>query len=158
MANGRWRFSTATRTDWHLEAETCGRRRVTSLAVIRQMGADSRRMFLSDLPELGRRSFHEMQMVTQILSHFSPNRANRRTRSKGPIFGEVALPGSLRNYPYYRSTLGAFLKPNQPTANCISRELARGKLDIPSYTPYIVPDLSGPGPPWPVPIAEHSAG
>ena len=39
-------------------------------------------------------------------------------------------------------------------ANFIGRELARGKIQAPSYTPYIVAEVSVP--PWPVPAAEHT--
>ena len=40
-------------------------------------------------------------------------------------------------------------------AYCVSRELAIGKLKVPSYTPYIVPDIAAV--PWPVASAEHKA-
>ena len=40
-------------------------------------------------------------------------------------------------------------------ANYVSRELARGKCQTPSYTPYIVADF--PAAPWPPPSAEHTA-
>ena len=69
---GRERFAATTPADIHLAAETFPRYRLTSLAVIRQTDASDRRMFLSDLRELGRRSFPEMQLITQLLSQFTP--------------------------------------------------------------------------------------
>ena len=108
-------------------------------------------MFLSDLRGLGRRSFPEMQLIAQLLSHFSPQLAKQRTNSKDPLLEEVVLPKSLRAYTADLSSSGALLKPNQPTANYVWRELARGDLQIPSYAPYIAPDLSES--PWHVPIS-----
>ena len=153
--NGRDRFAAATHADFRMAAETFVRYRLTSLNVIRQTDAAARRMFLSDLRELGRRSFPEMQLAMLMLGHFTPQLAKQRTSSKDPLFEEVVLPGRLRNYTADLSSLGALLKPNQPMANYISRELARGKLQVPQYTPYIVPGLSES--PWPLPIADHSA-
>lgn len=40
-------------------------------------------------------------------------------------------------------------------ANFIILELAPGKQKVPSYAPYIVPDLTDP--PWPFPTADHTA-
>ena len=133
--NGRERFAMATPADFHLAAETFARYRLTSVAVILQTDADARRMFLSDLRALCRRSFPEMQ----LLSHFSPQLAKRRTSSKGPLYEEVVLPERVRAYTADLSSLGALLMPNRPMANYVSRELARGELQIPSYTPYIAP-------------------
>ena len=79
----------------------------------------------------------------------------QRTISEDPLFGEVVLPDRLRAYTADLPSLGALMKPNRPTANYVSRELGRVKLQIPSYAPYIAPDLSES--PWPVPIAEHTA-
>ena len=153
--NGRERFVMATPEDIHLAVETFARYRLTSLAFVRQTDASSRRMLLADMVELGRLAFPEMQMAAQMLSHFSPQLAIQRTSSKDPMFGEIVLPERLRAYAANLSILGALLKPNQPMSNYVSRELALGDLQIPSYTPYIAPDLSGS--PWCVPIAEHSA-
>ena len=147
--NGRDRFAAASHADFRMAAETFVRYRLTSLNVIRQTDAAARRMFLSDLRELDRRSFPEMQLITQLLGHFTPQLAKQRTSSKDPLFEEVVLPERLRNYTADLPSLGALLKPNQPMANYISRELARGKLQVPQYTPYIVPDLSES--PWPPP-------
>ena len=68
--NGRERFPMSTPADIHLAAETFARYRLTSLAVSRQTDAAARRMFLSDLRDLYRRSFPEMQLIMQLLSHF----------------------------------------------------------------------------------------
>ena len=152
--NGRERFAMATPADLHMAAGTFHRYRLTFLAGIRQTDAADRCMFLPALRERGRRSFPEIQLVTQLLSHFSPQLAKQLTSSKDPMFGEIVLPGRLRAYTSDLSSLGELLKPNQPTANYASRELARGNLQIPSYTPYIAPDLSES--PCPGPIAEHS--
>ena len=54
---GRGRFQTVTPTDLMRAAETFVLYRLTSLGVIRHTDSDSRRMSLSDLVELGRRSF-----------------------------------------------------------------------------------------------------
>ena len=48
--------------------------------------------------------------------------------------------------------LSAFLKPSQEMANFICHELARGKNKVPTYTPFIVPELSK----APCPVASQS--
>ena len=150
-ANGREHFATATPADIHPAAETFALYRLTSLAVIRQTDAAARRMFLSDLRDIGRRSFAETQLIAQLLSHFSPQLAEQRTISKDPMFEEVVLPERLRAYTADLSSLGALLKPNQPMANYVSRELARGEMQNPSYAPYIAPICRNPPGPFRLP-------
>ena len=111
-------------------------------------------MFLQDLRELDRMSFPELQLVMQLLSHFAPLVARNRANAKGPPYEEIALPGKLRRYSADLSALGAFFKPNQMMANFISLELSRGKIQVPSYAPYIMDDVSVA--PRPVPAAEHA--
>lgn len=50
--------------------------------------------------------------------------------------------------------MGAFLTPNRRMANYVSRELARGRFQTPSYNPYIAAGTSAS--PWPVPAADHT--
>ena len=111
-------------------------------------------MFLSDLRELGRRSFPETQLAMQLMEHFKPQLLKSKANAKSPLFDEIVIPGRLRNFRADLSPMGAFLKPNQLMANYASRELARGKRQTPPYTPYIVADISTS--PWPVPSAEHT--
>ena len=113
------------------EAGTFVRYRLTSLDVIRQADRDARRMLLSDLMELGRMFFHEMQLPMQLLSHFSPKLVNHRNNSKAPVFGEVFLPGNLQSYTADLSAMNAFFRPKQNMSNYVSRELARGKQKTP---------------------------
>ena len=40
-------------------------------------------------------------------------------------------------------------------ANYVSKELAKGRMQVPAYTPYIVADVTAA--PWPVPTAEHTS-
>lgn len=69
---GRGRSQTVTAADLYRPAETFDRSRLTSSDVILHTDRGARRMFLSDLRELGRRSFPDMQLRTQLLSHFAP--------------------------------------------------------------------------------------
>ena len=78
----------------------------------------------------------------QHLSHFAPLFVRNRANAKDPPYEEVAPPEKLRRYAADLSALGAFSKPNQLVANFVSRELARGEVQVPSYTPYIVADVS----------------
>ena len=95
-----------------------------------------------------------MDLFTQLLTHFAPH-PQQRAKAKDPMCGEVVIPERLRNYSADVSALGAFLKPNRPMRNYVSRELPRGAAKTPSYTPSVVPDVGEV--PWPVPTAEHSA-
>ena len=70
--DGRERFESATPEDLLLAAETFARYRPTTLPIIRQTDALSRRMFLQDLRDLDSRYFPELQLVMQLLSHFTP--------------------------------------------------------------------------------------
>ena len=114
----------------------------------------ARRMFLQDLRELDRMSFPELQLIMQLLSHFTPLVARNRANAKDPPYEEIVLPGKLRRYSADPSASRAFFNLNQLMANFISRELARGEIHLPSYTPYIAADVSVA--PWLVPAAEHT--
>ena len=114
---GRERFETASEHYMWQAAGTFARYRLTSLAVIRQTDRDARRMFLSDSRELGRRSFPEMQLIMQLLSHFSPQLLKPRNNAKDPIYEEAVLPEKLKAYTADLSALGAFFRPNQLMAN-----------------------------------------
>ena len=96
-----------------------------------------------------------MQRLMQLFSHFEPITAKQRSNIKDPAFEEIVLPRKLASYSADLRGLGGFLKPNQPMVNYVSRELALGKLKVPSYTPYIVPNIAEV--PWPAPTAEHKA-
>ena len=108
----------------------------------------------SDLREIDSRSSPQMQLIAQLMAHFAPQIMKSRADAKDPLFGELVIPERLRNFPDDLSPMSDFLKPNQLMANCVSRELARGKCQTPSYTPYIAADVSAA--PWPVPSAEHT--
>ena len=105
-------------------------------------------MFLSDLRELGRRSSPGMQMVAQLMSHFNAQIVRSMAIANDPMFVGIALLEWMRNFAADLSPMGAFLKPNRQMANYVSRELAIGKRQAPSYAPYIFSDLSAA--PWPV--------
>ena len=136
-------------------ASSLVRYRLTTLAVIRHTERDARRLFLSELRENERKSFPEIQLLMQLFSHFQPVVARQRLNSKDPSFEELVIPQRLAVYKADLSGLGGFLKPNQTMVNYVSRELAVGKLKVPSYTPYIVPNPAEA--PWPVDSAEHRA-
>ena len=89
----------------------------------------------------------------QLFAHFQPLSAKQRANTKDPAYEELVIPRRLAEYSVDRRNLGGFLKPNHPMVNYVSKELAIGKLKIPSYTPYIVPDLADA--PWP-PSSEHT--
>ena len=91
----------------------------------------------------------------QLMSHFAPQILKYRASSNDPMFGEIVPPERLRNFTADLSSLGALLKPNQVVANFARRELARGKCQTPSYTPYIFVDMSAS--PWPFPSVEHAS-
>ena len=134
-------------------AETLVRYRLSSLSTIRHTERDARRLFLSEVRDKARKSSPELQLLTQLFTHFAPVMVRQRPNAKGPAFEELVIPQKLPRYTANLSGLGGFLKPNQPMANYISKEIAVGKLKVPSYTPYIVPNPAEA--PWPVPSAEH---
>lgn len=119
--NGRERFLTATPEDLLPAAGTFARYRLTTLAIIRQSDLVARSMFLSDLMELGRRPFPEIQPITQLLPHFTPLLTRPRANSEDPPFEEIALPEMLLCYSPDLSALGAVFNPNQLMGNFISR-------------------------------------
>ena len=125
------RFETASEHDMWQADGTFSRYRLASLAVIRHAGRDARRAFLPDLWELGRRSFPEMQLIMQLLSHFSPQMVKPSNNAKGPAYEEVLLPGKLKAYTADLSDLGAFFRPNKLMANYVILEMARGKQKAP---------------------------
>ena len=133
---GRDSFAAFFPPDFHQAAETLVRYRLSTLQIIRQTDKDARRMFLADLRDLERKAFPEMQLLMQLFSHFAPV-AKPRTNLKDPPFEEVVLPVKLKDYTADLSSLGGYLKPNQLMANYVSKELAKGRIQIPSYTPYI---------------------
>ena len=73
---GRGRFLALTPADSYHSVETFVFYRLTSLDIIRRADRDSRRMFSPALRELGRRSLPEMQLIAQLLSHFTPQMLN----------------------------------------------------------------------------------
>ena len=152
---GRERFELFSPDDMFAAAELFVRYRLPSLAVLRQTDRDARRMFVSDLRDIDRLAFPDLQLILQLLSHFSPQLLKPRANAKDPPFEEAVLPEKLKDYKVDLSQLGAFLKPNQLMANYISKELAKGKAQVPSYVPYIVVDVSVA--PWPVQSAEHTS-
>ena len=152
---GRDRFAGYTDEDFHQAAETLVRYRLSTLDMIRHTERGARRLFLSECREADQKPFTEMQLLMQLFSHFEPITAKQRSNIKDPAFEEIVLPRKLAAYAADLRGLGGFLKPNQPMVNYVSRELALGKLKVPSYTPYIVPSIAEV--PWPVPSAEHKA-
>ena len=62
--------------------------------------------------------------------------------AKDPILEEIALPELLRVFSAYLSSMCDYFKPNQMMGNFASRVLDRGKFQAPSYTPFIVADMS----------------
>ena len=94
---GRDLFSAFAEEDFHTAAMTFARYRLSTLATIRQTDRDARRMFLSDLRELGRKAFPEMQLLMQLSAHFAPVQ-KQLVNPKDPTFEEVVLPVKLRDY------------------------------------------------------------
>ena len=93
-------------------------------------------MFLSDMRDMGRKAFPEMQMMMQLFAHFA-HVLKQRVNMKDPPFEEAVLPVKLRTYKANLSSLGGYLKPNQLMANYVSKELDKGRIQIPSFTHYI---------------------
>ena len=91
-----------------------------------------------------------MQLVAQLLAHFTPQIMKSRANAKDPLFGELVIPERLRNFLADLSPMGAFLKPKQLMTNYVNRALARGKCQAPYYAPYIAAGVSAsPGLPHP---------
>ena len=55
----------------------------------------------------------------------------------------------------FTATLSSIFVPDQDMANSISLELARAAATVPSYSPYIIPQLSEK--PWVVPTPDHAS-
>lgn len=104
-------------------------------------------MFRSNLREMERRPLPEMQRTEQILAHFAHQIVKSQHNACDPPFEEEVLRRILGRYSADFPHLGAYLKPNHLMANYISLELSRGKAQIPTYTPFIVPTIAAsPGP------------
>ena len=112
-------------------------------------------MFARDLRDGEHRAFPQMQLMLQILGHFSPQRLRSRPNTRDPQFEEVVIPAMLAAFNVDLSGLSGLLKPSQDMANAISIELARGRCAIPAFTPFIYPRIGEP--PWPVSSNEHMA-
>ena len=152
---GRGRFATASETDLHNAAGIIVRYRLGPLTTVRPTGRGARRMFLSDMRELGRRPYPEMHLTMQLLAHFTTQIAKACPNANDPPFEEAVSHQRLLGCTANLSHLGPDQMPNQLMANYISLGLARGKDQIPSYTPFISPDITAS--PWPAPTAEHTA-
>lgn len=96
-----------------------------------------------------------MQLVMQLLAHYAPQVVKPRANAKGPLAEEVVLRERLRGYSADRASLGAFFKINPMMATYASNELARGRLQVPVYTPFVVPEITQS--PWPARMADPSA-
>ena len=103
---GRDRFQTVTPSGFLNAAETFPRYRLTSLDIIRHADMVARRMSLSDLRDIGRRSFAQMQLAMQLMSHFAPQIMKSRANANDPLFAELVIPGRLRNFPADLSQMG----------------------------------------------------
>ena len=68
---------------------------------------------------------------------------------------DAALPGPPRGYVADLSGLWYFWKPCHLKAKYAIKELAIGQLQTPSYTPFIVSDLSSDH--WSMPMSESKA-
>ena len=152
---GRERFAGFSEPDIRQAADSLVRYRLSTLEIIRHTERDARRLFLAEIREAEGKSFPELHLLMQLFSHFQPIVTKLRANAKDPAFEELVIPRALARYTADLSGLGGFLKPNQLMVNYVSRELARGKLQVPSYTPYIVPAIAEV--PWPVASAEHKA-
>lgn len=89
---GRGRFQAVTPVELLHAAEYFCMYRSTSLDIIRHTDRDTRRMFFSDLRELGRRSFPEIQLIMQLMAHFSPHILKSGANSDDPMFVDIVLP------------------------------------------------------------------
>lgn len=70
--NGRERIDASTTDDMLRAAEIFVRRRLPSLDVIRKTDPDARRIFASDIRDIDRIAFPDIQLILQLMSHFSP--------------------------------------------------------------------------------------
>ena len=131
---GRWRFATATAQEFRVSPETFARYRLTSLSVIHLADRDARRMFLSDLRNFDGRAFPGTQLAAQLSNHFTRQLAKHRPNAQAPHLEEAVIPERLRPYTAYFPSFAGCFKPNQLMANHISKDLARGRLQVPGYT------------------------
>ena len=127
--DGQELFPTFVEEDSHKADMTFARYRLSTLATTHQADRDARRMLLADLRDLERKAFPEMQLLTQLLSHFAPVQ-KQRVNPKGPTFEEVVPPAKLKGYKADFSCLGAFIKPNHAMANYVSKELILEELHL----------------------------
>ena len=88
---GRDRFAAFGREDLRAAALTLARYRLSTLAIIRQTDKDARRMFLSDLRDLERQAFPEMQLLMQLLAHFA-HAHKPRVNPKDPLLRKRFCP------------------------------------------------------------------
>ena len=84
--DGREQSASATAEAILLAAGTFPRYRLTTLPIISQSDLMARSTSLRDLRELGRRSFPEMQLIMQLLSHFTPLVGRNSANTNGPPY------------------------------------------------------------------------
>ena len=61
----------------------------------------------------------------------------------------------MKNFTWDMSSLASHFLPDQEMANAISLEIARAHNTVPSYDPYVIPQLTEK--PWVIPTADHAA-
>ena len=86
--------------------------------------------------------------------HFSPQQTRSRPNAKDSLYEEAAITSRMATFSVGLSSLSALLKQNQDMDNAISLELARVRIKVPAYTPFIYQRISEP--PWPISTNGHS--
>ena len=125
--DGRGRFVGFAAADLLQASETLVWYRLSTLEIIRYTERDARRLFLNECRGAERNAFREMQLLIHLVANFAPTTAKIRTDVKGPAYEEVAIHRTMAEYTADLRGIGGFLKPNRPTINYVSRELAIGK-------------------------------
>ena len=116
---------------------------------------DTRAMFTRELRGVEKRPCPEMQLLLQILGRCHPIRLKARPNAKDPDYEELVTPHRMREFSANMSGIGSLLNPNQEMDNYISLELARGRIKVPDYTPFIVSGVSPAH--WAIASKEHIA-
>ena len=125
-------FAAAPTPDFRRESETLVRYRMSTVAIARTTDRGARSMFLSDIRGLRRKAARQCIFSCSCPRTFHPVRKRRPSAKKRPY---MCGCGTIRQTSSGR--VGGYLKPNRQMANYASKDLANGRGQIPSYTPYI---------------------
>ena len=113
-----------------------------SIKDIKRTQEKARNCFVDDLRRKENVSFLLARYILAIFDHLTPENIRNNKGKKDPSIEEISIPAKLKSFTWDMSSLSSIFLPDQDMANAISMELARAGATVPSYSPYIIPQLN----------------